>query len=153
VQGVVIVVDADNGYPLAIMDSIEITITSATRFILSSADVRPGMFIAAVGADNEHKWEIDPALFSRAKVVVDNLNQCASIGDLHHAIEAGTVTRDAVHADLGSVAAGTRPGRESDDEITLFDSTGIALQDAVTGALVLRESVARNLGRSFDLFA
>jgi ornithine cyclodeaminase/alanine dehydrogenase len=244
VQGVVIVVDADNGYPLAIMDSIEITIqrtgaatavaakylarrasrraaiigcgvqgrvqlrslvevlplnrvaaydidpesrdrftdwvrtdlkldastansvseavrdadvvatcTSATQFVLSSADVRPGMFIAAVGADNEHKWEIDPALFPRAKVVVDNLNQCASIGDLHHAIEMGAVTRDAVHADLGSVAAGKRPGRESDDEITLFDSTGIALQDAVTGVLVLRHSVARKLGRSFDLFA
>ena len=127
--------------------------TTATRYVLNSADVRPGMFIAAVGADNEHKWEIDPALFRRAKVVVDNLNQCASIGDLHHAIEAGTATRETVHADLGSVAAGKRLGRESQDEITLFDSTGIALQDAVTGVLVLRESVARRLGRSFDLFA
>ena len=129
------------------------TCTPSTSFVLDSADVRPGMFVAAVGADNEHKWEIDPRVFSRAKVVVDNLNQCASIGDLHHAIEQGVVTRDAVHADLGSIAAGKKPGRESEDEITLFDSTGIALQDAVTGVLVLRRAAAEQLGTSFDLFA
>lgn len=244
VQGVVIVVDGDDGYPLAIMDSIEITIqrtgaatavaatylarresrraaiigcgvqgrvqlrsllevleldavaaydidaesrdrfaawardelklearaadsvadavrdadviatcTPSTHVVLHSADVRPGTFVAAVGADSEHKWEIDPGLFPRSKVVVDNLNQCASIGDLHHAIAQGRATRDAVHADLGSIAAGNKPGRESQDEITLFDSTGIALQDAVTGALVLRRAAAENLGQSFDLFA
>lgn len=94
-----------------------------------------------------------PGVFSRSKVVVDNLNQCATIGDLHHAIERGAVTRDGVHANLGSIAAGRQPGREGDDEITLFDSTGIALQDAVTGVLVLRRAVAEKLGRSFNLFA
>jgi alanine dehydrogenase len=80
-------------------------------------------------------------------------NQCASIGDLHHAIAQGAVTRDTVHADLGSIAAGKKAGRESEDEITLFDSTGIALQDAVTGALVLRRAVAEKLGQWFDVFA
>jgi alanine dehydrogenase len=242
IQGVVIVVDGDNGYPLAVMDSIEITIqrtgaatavaakhlarrtsrtaaiigcgvqgrvqlsalcevlalervtaydlerdaserfvewardtrrldarvassvsdaardadvvvtcTSSDRIVLHDADVRPGVFIAAVGADNVHKWEIDPQLFTRAKVVVDNLNQCATIGDLHHAIEQGTVTREAVHGDLGSIVAGSKPGREHEEEITLFDSTGIALEDAVTAALILRR--ATELGTRFDFFA
>jgi alanine dehydrogenase len=132
---------------------VVVTCTSSQRAVVDSADVRAGMFIAAVGADSEHKWEIDPAVFPRAKVVVDNLPQCATIGDLHHAIEHGTATREAVHADLGAVVAGRRAGRERDDEITLFDSTGIALQDAVTAVLVLREAGARQLGRCFDFFA
>jgi alanine dehydrogenase len=132
---------------------VVVTCTSSTRAVLEDADVRPGTFIAAVGADNEHKWEIDPQLFPRCKVVVDNLNQCATIGDLHHAIEHGAMTRDAVHGDLGSVVAGTKPGREHDNEITLFDSTGIALQDAVTAALVLRRATDQGLGKRFDFFA
>jgi ornithine cyclodeaminase/alanine dehydrogenase len=82
--------------------------------------------------------------------VVDNLNQCATIGDLHHAIEHGTMTREAIHSDLGSIVAGKKPGREHDDEITVFDSTGIALEDAVTAALVLRRAVDQELGTRFD---
>jgi ornithine cyclodeaminase/alanine dehydrogenase-like protein (mu-crystallin family) len=132
---------------------VVVTCTSSTHVVLEDADVRPGVFVAAVGADNEHKWEIDPRLFPRSKVVVDNLNQCATIGDLHHAIEGGTMTREAIHADLGSIVAAKQPGRERDDEITLFDSTGIALQDAVTASLVLRRATEHELGTRFDFFA
>ena len=130
-----------------------VTCTSSTHAVLDDADIRPGMFVAAVGADHAHKWEIDPRLFARAKVVVDNLEQCATIGDLHHAIEHGIAARDTVHADLGSVVAATRPGRERDDEITLFDSTGVAVQDAVTAVLVLQRATERGLGTRFDFFA
>ena len=130
-----------------------VTCTPSQKIILRKEDVAPGMFIAAVGTDNEHKQELDPQLFAGNKVVVDNLNQCASIGDLHHAIEANVVTRDSVHADLGSVVAGKKPGRTSDDEITVFDSTGIALQDAVTAPLVFRKAEERGLGLPFDFFA
>src|SRR5262249_18505745 len=98
-------------------------------------------------------WEIDPRLFRRSKVVVDNLNQCATIGDLHHAIEERMMTREAIHGDLGAVVAAKQPGRERDDEITLFDSTGIALQDAGTAALVLRRRTEPKLGTRFDFFA
>jgi alanine dehydrogenase len=128
------------------------TCTTSTRIILSSADVPPGAFVAAVGADSDHKWEIDPRLFSRSRIVVDNLDQCARIGDLHHALELGAVTRAAVHADLGAIVAGGKPGRERDDEITLFDSTGIALQDAAAAALVLRRAAEQRLGQRFDFF-
>ena len=93
---------------------VVVTCTSSTRVVLEDTDVGPGTFVAAVGADNEHKWEIDPRLFPRSKVVVDNLDQCATIGDLHHAVAQGTMTREAVHADLGAVVAARRPGRERD---------------------------------------
>jgi len=132
---------------------VVVTCTSSTRVVLDDADVGGGVFVAAVGADNQHKWEIDPRLFPRARVVVDNLNQCATIGDLHHAIERGTMTREAVHGDLGSVVAARKAGRERADEITLFDSTGIELVDAVTAALVLRRAIDQQLGTRFDFFA
>ena len=87
--------------------------------------VRPGTFIAAVGADNSDKQEIAPALYAARTVVVDSLEQCAEIGDLHHALKAGAVTRDAVHATLGRAGRRHRsPAAATTDEITLFDSSG-----------------------------
>jgi alanine dehydrogenase len=88
-----------------------VTCTPSRRYILHAEDVRPGTFVAAVGADSETKWEIDPRLFARARVVVDSLDQCAVIGDLHHALEAGAITRDAVHAELVDLIAGRVAGR------------------------------------------
>jgi alanine dehydrogenase len=132
---------------------VVVTCTSSTRPVVDAADLRPGTFVAAVGADNAHKSELDPRLFATAKVVVDNLDQCATIGDLHHAVEHGTASRDTVHADLASLVAAKRPGREHDDEITVFDSTGVALQDAVTAVLVLQRATERGLGARFDFFA
>jgi ornithine cyclodeaminase/alanine dehydrogenase-like protein (mu-crystallin family) len=91
--------------------------------------VRAGTFIAAVGADSDHKQEIDPRLLAEAKVVTDLTEQAARIGDLHHAIEAGVMTAADVHGELGEVVAGRKPGRERADEIIVFDSTGTGLQD------------------------
>jgi len=143
-------VNAASSAPDAVRDAdVVVTCTSSSRAVLDAADIRPGTFVAAVGADNAHKSELDPRLFTRAKVVVDNLEQCATIGDLHHAIEHGTASRDTVHADLGSVVAAKRPGRENADEITVFDSTGVALQDAVTAVLVLRRATELGLGTQF----
>ena len=116
-------------------DVIVICTPSRAAF-LGLAHVAPGTFIAAVGADNEHKLEIEPALMRSAAVVVDDLEQCATTGDLHHAINAGTMTRADVRATLGEVIAGTRPGRLSDHEIVVFDSTGVAIEDVAAAAVV-----------------
>ncbi len=113
-----------------------VTCTPSRRYFLEPDMVRPGAFIAAVGADSEEKQEIAPALMAAAKVVADTRAQCAQIGDLHHAIAAGAMRETDVHADLADVLAGRRPGRESETEITLFDSTGTALQDVAAAALV-----------------
>lgn len=120
-----------------------VTCTPARHFIIESAWVPAGCFIAAVGADNEHKQEIDPALFRSARLVVDSLEQCAAIGDLHHALDAGTIVRGDVHAELGEIAAGRKPGRSRESETILFDSTGVALGDVAAAALVYERAIER----------
>lgn len=91
-----------------------------------------GAFIAAVKADSEDKQELDPSLFVSNKIVVDLLEQCAMIGDLHHALKQGLATKVDVHAELGDVIAGEKPGRTSEDEIIIFDSTGRAIHVTIT---------------------
>jgi ornithine cyclodeaminase/alanine dehydrogenase-like protein (mu-crystallin family) len=90
---------------------------------------------------------------ARSKVVVDVLEQCAVMGDLHHALESGAMTLTAVHADLGEVVAGTKPGRESDDEIIIFDSTGMALQDVAAAGILYEKAVQLGAGVRLGLAA
>lgn len=123
----------DLGDALARAD-VCVTCTTATEFMVFAERVRPGTFIAGVGVDNENKRELAPEVLARAKVVTDSRAQCAQIGDLHHALSAGVLTLEDVHADLADVVAGNRPGRESSQEIIVFDSTGIGLLDVAAAA-------------------
>ncbi len=115
---------------------IVVTSTPSRRPLLDVGDVKEGTFIAAVGADNEHKQEIAPALLREAAVVVDDLEQCARIGDLHHAIVLGVMQPSDVRASLDQIVAGTATGRIKDSEIMIFDSTGVAIEDVAAAALV-----------------
>lgn len=128
-----------------------VTCTPSRAAFLRRDHVRPGTFVAAVGADNPQKQELDPGLMAEAVVVVDVLEQCATIGDLHHALEAGILTREAVHAELADVVTGRKPGRRTDEEITVFDSTGTALQDVAAAAIVYERAVAAGCALSVDL--
>jgi ornithine cyclodeaminase/alanine dehydrogenase-like protein (mu-crystallin family) len=126
---------------------ITVTCTTARKHFLGVDDVPAGAFVAGVGADNEEKQELSPELLAASTLVVDVLEQCATIGDLHHALVAGVMTRSDVHAELGEIAAGLRPGRTTDAEVTVFDSTGTALQDVAAAALVYRKAVAAGKGQ------
>lgn len=117
-----------------------VTCTTAREPLLNVNNVSPGTFIAAVGADSPQKQEMHPELMARSKIVADILDQCAVMGDLHHALEAGAVSRADVFAELGEVVAGKKPGRESDAEIIVFDSTGMALQDVAAATVVYEKS-------------
>jgi alanine dehydrogenase len=128
-----------------------VTCTPSKRFFLNREYVSPGSFIAAVGADNEEKQELDPALMASNKVVVDLLEQCATIGDLHHALAQGLVTKAAVYAELGEVIAGKKAGRTSEDEIVIFDSTGTALQDVAAAAMVYERAISAKMGIAINL--
>lgn len=127
-----------------------ITCTPSREYLLGRDDVRPGAFVAGVGADSPHKRELEPGLLAASKVVVDVLEQCATIGDLHHAIDAGAMTRADVHAELGAVVAGRAPGRSSDTEIVVYDSTGMALQDVAAAAAVFERASEVDAGRLID---
>jgi ornithine cyclodeaminase/alanine dehydrogenase len=120
---------------------------------LTRESVAPGTFVAGVGADNEDKQELDPSLMQKSKIVVDLLAQCALIGDLHHAITQGLVTREDVHAELGEVVAGRKEGRTSDEEIIVFDSTGMALQDVIAAATVYERAVSAGHATMMNFFA
>lgn len=123
-----------------------VTCTPARRWILGRDGVAPGTFVAAVGADNPEKQEIEPALLAESAVVVDILEQCERMGDLHHAIACDAMTRDDVAAELAEVVAGRKPGRRSADEIVIFDSTGTALQDVAAAWLAYELALASGIG-------
>jgi len=126
-----------------------VTCTPATRFFLSRDHVAAGTFVAAVGADNEEKQELDPRLLASSRVVTDIREQCAEIGELHHAIREGLMRSTDVHAELGEVVAGRKPGRTTSEEVMVFDSTGTALQDVAAAAVVYERAVKENAGGRF----
>lgn len=142
--------NAEIGSALADSD-ICVTCTPSRTPVLRAEHLHPGLFVAAVGADNPEKHEIDPAALAKSKLVVDLVDQAASIGDLHHAIEAGVMRSTDVHAELGQVLAGVRPGRTSADECFVFDSTGTALQDVAAAAVVYERAIQSGRGLTVEL--
>ena len=128
-----------------------VTCTPSPRAYVMAGDIRAGTFIGAVGADSEGKQELDPTLVAGATLVVDVIDQCAEIGELQHALAAGLMTRDQVHAELGDLVVGRRPGRTHPDEITIFDSTGMALQDVAAAIAVYEKARATGRGTEVSL--
>lgn len=137
--------------PAPVWADIVVTCTPSRSPILHSA--QPGAFVAAVGADSEEKNEIAPALMASSKVVTDVTDQARTIGDLHHAIDAGLMRVEDVYAELSEIVAGKKRGRERDDEIIIFDSTGMALQDVAAAAIVYERAVADGRGTPFEFGA
>jgi len=141
---------ADSPAAAARDSDIVVTCTAARQAILDVGDVAAGTFVAAVGADNPDKQEIAPALLAASRVVVDVLEQAATLGDLHHAIAAGTMSRSDV-AELGQIVAGRLPGRRTAAETIVFDSTGMALQDVAAAAAVYERALAAGRGTPVHL--
>jgi ornithine cyclodeaminase/alanine dehydrogenase-like protein (mu-crystallin family) len=123
-----------------------VTATTAREPFLGLDEVSAGTFIAAVGADNPEKSELQPALMARSKVVADSLEQCMVMGDLHHAIASGAMRRDDVHAELGDLITERKSTRISRDEVIIFDSTGTALQDVAAAARLYERARERGIG-------
>jgi ornithine cyclodeaminase/alanine dehydrogenase-like protein (mu-crystallin family) len=135
------------------VSQICITCTPSQTPLIHQGDVAAGTFVAAVGADNGEKIEVDPALMASALVVPDLLEQAVRIGDLHHAIAGGFMNVSQVYAELPDLVAGRKPGRTSEDQVFIFDSTGVAVQDVAAAALVYRRAVAQGAGRSIEFAA
>jgi alanine dehydrogenase len=123
-----------------------VTCTPSRRPFLRRSDVRAGTFLAAVGADAPEKRELETEILTESRLVVDSLEQCATIGELHHALEEGALERSAVHAELSEIVGGAKPGRESAAEITVFDSTGVALEDVAAAAAVYEKAIRAGVG-------
>ena len=133
--------EAVNAFPEATRKSdVVVTCTTASEPFLLPEHVKPGAFVAAVGADSEHKQELDARLLAANRVVPDVTQQAATIGELHHAVDSGLMKIEDIAADLGQVVAARQPGRKSDAEIIIFDSTGMGLQDVAAACAVYRKA-------------
>ena len=129
---------------------IVVTTTPSELPILKADWLEPGQHVTAMGADSEHKNEIDPEAFARVTYIADRLSQTRRLGELHHAIRAGHVAEDATFAELGEVIAGTAPGRTRADEITLADLTGTGVQDTAIANLAFARARSARAGRPID---
>jgi alanine dehydrogenase len=138
----------------AVLESdVCVTCTTSRKPLLTTQDLHPGFFLAAVGADHPEKQELDPELMAACKVVADLAEQCAGIGELHHAIAAGEMQLSDVHAELGEIVAGCKSGRTSPEETIIFDSTGMALQDVAAAAATYEKAVVADRGSRVDFAA
>lgn len=130
---------------------IVITTTPSREALISVDMIRPGTQITAVGSDSRGKQELSVDLLSRSKVVVDNIDQSLEIGELEGAVRQGLDARKMVHAELGELCAGIKQGRQSDEEITILDSSGVSFQDLVVAAYLLRRARTEGLGQVFSI--
>ena len=126
---------------------IIVTATMSNEPLVRADWVSAGTHITAVGSDSPEKQELETRVLGKSdKVVCDSVKQCALLGELHHALEDGTLSESDVHAELGEILLGRKTGRQNDDEITVCDLTGLAVQDVVTSQLVYERAVKRNIG-------
>jgi len=127
-----------------------ITITSAHEPLLLNEWIKPGTHIACMGTDTKGKQEVDPALVARATLFTDEIAQSVSIGEAQHAIASGLMSKDAI-TPLGDVINGKHLGRASNDEVTVFDGTGVGLQDLAAASAALRAAEAQGSAITIEL--
>ena len=128
---------------------VVISITSTFAPTVMANHIAPGTHIACMGTDTKGKQEIEAALLAKSTVFTDEVAQSISIGEAQHAIAAGLISEADVHQ-LGAVINGTHVGRTSDDEITMFDGTGVGLQDLAVAAAVVDLAVAKGIAIEVD---
>lgn len=127
-----------------------ITITSSPAASLMAAHVSAGTHLACMGTDTKGKQEVEPALLAKARVFTDEVAQSVSIGEAQHAVAAGLLAAGNI-TPLGAVVAGLAEGRTGADDITLFDGTGVGLQDLAVASMAVKRAVERGLGFTVEV--
>jgi len=125
---------------------VVVTVTPARGPIVMDDWIAAGTHIAAIGADKGGDQELDPRILQRARIFVDDIRQCRTDGEINVPLRQGVIRESDIAGEIGEVITGKRPGRTSESEITLFDSTGIALQDSATVPLEYERAVAAGVG-------
>jgi alanine dehydrogenase len=125
---------------------VVVTGTHARGGIVRDEWISPGTHLAALGADLEGEQELDGSILKRARIFVDDMRQCRSDGEINVPLREGLITEDDVAGEIGKVIAGELEGRQGEDQVTVFDSTGIALQDSATIPLEYRRALEAGVG-------
>lgn len=126
---------------------IIVTTTPSKAPLIMDEWVQPGVHFNCIGADAPGKEELDPSILRRAKIVVDDWEQASHSGEINVPLSRGLISRSDVWAEIGEIVAGLKPGRVCDSEITVFISTGLAIQDAVTANLVYQRALEKSVGK------
>ena len=130
---------------------IIVTTTPSRKPLVSNDWVKPGMHFNCIGADAPGKEELDPAILTRAKIVVDDWEQASHSGEINVPLSKGIITKQNVWGEICGIVAGLKPGRTSSDEITVFTSTGLAVQDAVTANRAYKKALAKGIGKTVEI--
>jgi ectoine utilization protein EutC len=126
---------------------VVITVTASREPLVRAVWLKPGATVIAVGSDAPDKQELDVDVLARAdKIVADSIAQCLHLGEIHHAVERGVITKEKIYAELGEITVGSKPGRTSEDEIIVCDLTGVGVQDVAAASLVLDRAKAQGIG-------
>ena len=149
VQAINFLASADIEKALVVADVV-ITATPSRGSLISKESIGPGVHINCMGADSFGKQEIDEELFSTARVFTDDLSQSISLGECQTAVRKGILNSNQI-IELGDVINGVYLGRESESQVTIFDGTGISLQDISVGKLALDVAIDKNLGQVVNL--
>jgi alanine dehydrogenase len=146
-------IDVATSAEAAVRESdLVVTVTTAKQPIVKPEWLKPGVHINAVGSHRPDLREIDGATLARAKIVVDSRDAImAECGDILLALAEGSLAENAIHGEIGEVLAGTKPGRSHADEITLYKSVGIAIQDVATAQLVYHKALDQNIGTNVEI--
>lgn len=126
-----------------------ITITSSFAPILKAGYVKPGTHIACMGTDTKGKQEVETALVAKARIFTDEIAQSVTIGECQHAVANATLTESAI-IELGAVVNNMADGRQAQDQITLFDGTGVGLQDLAVASAVVDLAVAKGVATEVE---
>ena len=130
---------------------IVVTTTPSRKPIVLSDWVEDGTHFSCIGADAPGKEELDPEILKRAKIVVDDWEQASHSGEINVPLSKEMITRQHIWGEIGEVVAGLKPGRTSQDEITIFTSTGLAVQDAATAELAYKKAVTKGIGKFVEI--
>lgn len=129
-----------------------VTTTPSRQPVVKASWIESGTHINAIGADAAGKQELEIEILTKSKVVVDDIEQSMHGGEINVAVSRGVMGREDIYATIGEVVAGLKPGRESDDEITVFDSTGLAIQDIAVGKVVYENAIKTGKGTEIEFF-
>jgi alanine dehydrogenase len=130
---------------------ILVTVTPAREPIVKKEWIKPGIHINAIGADAAGKEELEPEILNKAKIVIDCWEQASHSGEINVPLEKGIIKKENIFGEIGEIVSGKKPGREREDEITIFDSTGLAIQDLYTATLVYREAKRKKIGKEIKI--
>ena len=130
---------------------IVVTTTPSREPIVSNDWVKAGMHFNCIGADAPSKQELDLAILTGAKIIIDDWRQAPHSGEINVPLAKGIITKQNVWGEICEVVTGLKPGRTSSDEITVFTSTGLAVQDAVTANLAYKKALAKGIGKFVEI--